>query len=53
VKSAPTREHWRALPVRLRDEVLAQIRQPGFHTQRLDLPEGHSVHAKRTRIRAG
>src|ERR1700758_4797411 len=44
--------HWIGL-VGLRDEVLAQARQPRLYTCRLDLPEGHPVHAWRTRIGAG
>ena len=40
-------------PIRLRDEFLAQARQPRLHARRLDLREGHPVHARRARIRAG
>jgi hypothetical protein len=43
----------RIRPVRLRDEVLAQARQPSFQTRRLDLLKGHPVNARRTRIGAG
>ena len=40
-------------PVRLRDEVLAQARQPRFHAQSLDLLKGYPVHPRRARIGAG
>ena len=40
-------------PIRLRDEFLAQARQPPLHAQRVDLFEGHSIHTRRTRIGAG
>ena len=40
-------------PVRLRDQFLAQARQPCFQALRLDLREGHPVHARSTRIGAG
>jgi hypothetical protein len=40
-------------PIRLRNEFLAQAREPRFHARRLDLLEGHPVHARRARIVAG
>jgi hypothetical protein len=40
-------------PVRLRDQFLAQARQPGFQALRLDLLEAHPVHPWSTRIGAG
>src|ERR1700730_17996691 len=40
-------------PVRLRDQFLAQTRQPGLQTRRLDLPEAHPVHARSTRVATG
>ena len=43
----------RLWPVRLRDEFLAQARQPRFHARRLDLLEGRPVHPRRARIGAG
>ena len=43
----------RIRPISLRNEVLVQARQPRFQTRRLDLREGRSVHAGRTRISAG
>ena len=42
----------RIRPIRLRDEFLAQTRQPSFNTRRVDLLEGHSVHAWHARIGA-
>jgi hypothetical protein len=44
--------HW-IRPIRLRNEVLTQARQPLHHAHRLNLFEGHAIHARRTRIRAG
>src|SRR5205085_1183031 len=43
----------RLWPVRLRDEFLAQARQPIFRARRIDLGEGDPVHPRRTRICAG
>ena len=40
-------------PVRLRDQFLAQARQPGLQARRLDLREAHPVHSRSPRIRAG
>src|SRR5450631_1298039 len=40
-------------PIRLRDQFLAQARQPCFQTLLLDLREGHSVHTRSPRIGAG
>src|SRR5439155_17131256 len=37
-------------PVCLRDQFLAQARQPCLHARRLDLREGHPIHPRRTRI---
>jgi len=42
----------RIRPIRLRDKFLAQTGQPSFSTRRINLLEGHSVHAWRTRIGA-
>jgi hypothetical protein len=39
-------------PVRLRNEFLAQARQPCVHARRIDLLKGHPVNAWRTRIGA-
>jgi hypothetical protein len=39
-------------PVRLRDKVLAQVRQPNLQARRLDLSEAYPVHARSTRISA-
>ena len=39
-------------PVRLRDQFLAQARQPCLHARRLDLREAHSIHPRSARIRA-
>src|SRR5271169_5940719 len=43
----------RIRPVRLRDQFLAQARQPPLHALLLDLREGHSVHARSARVGAG
>src|ERR1700751_4956834 len=43
----------RIRPVPLRDQFLAQARQPTLQTRRLDRGKGHSVRAWRTRIGAG
>src|SRR5580704_4521513 len=43
----------RVRPVRLRDQFLAQARQPPIQASRLDRGKGHSVRAWRTRIGAG
>src|SRR5262249_20115110 len=43
----------RIRPIPLRDEVLAQTRQPRFHARRLDLLKGYPVHPRRARIGAG
>ena len=43
----------RRRPVRLRDEVLVQARQPPLQTRRFDRREGHPVHPRRARIGAG
>src|ERR1700694_752643 len=40
-------------PVRLRNQFLAQARQPPLQAQRLDPRKGHSVPARRTRICSG
>ena len=40
-------------PVRLRDQVLAQARQPCLQALRLDLGEARSVHTRSARIGAG
>src|SRR6516162_472925 len=40
-------------PVRLQDQFLAQACQPPLQALLLDLSEGHSVHARSTRISAG
>ena len=40
-------------PVRLRDQILAQTRQPCLQALRLDLSEAHPVHTWSTRISAG
>src|SRR5271169_2131046 len=40
-------------PVRLRDQFLAQARQPAIQARRLDRGKGHSIRAWRTRIGAG
>src|SRR5208337_1000949 len=40
-------------PIRLRNEFLAQARQPYFHARRVNLLEGHPVNARRSRIVAG
>ena len=40
-------------PVRLRDQILAQTRQPCLQALRLDLSEAHPVHPWSTRISAG
>ena len=40
-------------PVRLRDQFLAQARQPLLQARRLDLRERHPVHAWRARVGAG
>ena len=40
-------------PVRLRDQFLAQARQPCLQARRLDLREAHPVHARSARIGAG
>jgi len=43
----------RLWPVRLRDEILMQARQPVLNAQRINLGEGDSVHTWCSRIRAG
>jgi len=44
---------YRIGPIRLRDQVLAQARQPCLQARRINLGEAHSIHTRSARIGAG